>query len=129
MQRWNGVLRCMPFAHSVRGSDAVGTGAGVPASNSTALVTAGELASAQIPKVQRNSKPENLFPTSIHVLVSACLKLSWTAMIPPERKVYRGLGSMVLGPEWFKSNDRGSRGPERRGAGVSIDHAGREGGS
>jgi hypothetical protein len=52
-------------------------------------------------------EPANLYTTSIHVLVSACLKLSRTTRVPPGRKVFRGLGGMVLGPEWFARDERG----------------------
>jgi hypothetical protein len=52
---------------------------------------------------------KNRCPTSIHTLVSATLKLSRKTKIPPERKAYRGLGRMQLGPEWFSPDTRGSR--------------------
>ena len=52
---------------------------------------------------------ENYFTTSIHTLVSACLKLKSNTKIPEERKVFRGLGSMKLGSEWFTPDSRGSR--------------------
>ena len=51
----------------------------------------------------------NLYATSIHVLVSACLKLSRKTKIPLGRKVFRGLGWMKLGPEWFQDDERGAR--------------------
>ena len=52
---------------------------------------------------------ENHFTTSIHTLVSACLKLKTKTKIPNEKKVFRGLGSMRLGSEWFTPDERGSR--------------------
>ena len=52
---------------------------------------------------------ENLCPTSIHTLVSANLKLLRTTKLPPERKVFRGLGRMHLGSKWFSPNQRGAR--------------------
>jgi hypothetical protein len=48
-------------------------------------------------------------PTSIHVLVSAILKLSRKAVIPPGRRAFRGLGRMLLGTEWFSPDKRGAR--------------------
>jgi hypothetical protein len=50
-----------------------------------------------------------MYATSIHVLVSACLKLSRKTRVPPGRRVFRGLGRMVLGPEWFAGDARGVR--------------------
>ena len=51
--------------------------------------------------------PENRYPTSILTLVSAVVKLSRNAGVPPGRKVSRGLGSMKLNDEWFIKNERG----------------------
>jgi hypothetical protein len=60
--------------------------------------------------VSASKKPlENRCPTSLHVLVSATLKLSRITRIPSERKVFRGLGKMQLGPEWFSPDKRGAR--------------------
>ena len=47
------------------------------------------------------------YPTSILTLTSAAVKLSRTARIPAGRRVYRGLGSMKLGDDWFLPNERG----------------------
>jgi hypothetical protein len=52
---------------------------------------------------------DNRFPTSIHVLVSAILKLARRTRIPRNRKAYRGLGRMRLGGEWFRPDARGAR--------------------
>ena len=52
----------------------------------------------------------NRYTTTVHVLVSAVLKLSKTTKGPPGRRVYRGLGGMVLDEKWFKSNERNTRG-------------------
>ena len=56
-----------------------------------------------------DSDYSNLYPTSIFCLVSACIKMSRVTEIPLGRKVYRGLGNMVLGKEWFEPDVRGSR--------------------
>ncbi len=53
--------------------------------------------------------PTNSYATSIHVLVSACVKLARATAVPPGRRVFRGLGGMVLGPEWFRGDARGVR--------------------
>jgi hypothetical protein len=59
--------------------------------------------------VTRQMPPGNLFPTSIHTLVSAVVKLSRTTTIPPGRNAFRGLGRMKLGSEWFSPDERGAR--------------------
>ena len=53
--------------------------------------------------------PANRYATSIHVLVSASLKLLRTGRIPRSRKTYRGLGTTKLGTEWFEDDERGAR--------------------
>ena len=53
--------------------------------------------------------PHNNYETSIHVLVSAVLKISRSFEIPSARKVYRGLGGLSLGSEWFTNDERGVR--------------------
>jgi len=77
-QSWNDVLRKMPFK---------GTSKAQPDS----------LASA----------PKNLYTTSVLVLVSSVLKLSRHTRIPEGRTVFRGLGRMRLGSEWFNKDTRG----------------------
>jgi NLR family CARD domain-containing protein 3 len=52
----------------------------------------------------------NRYTTTIHVLVSAVLKLSQTTKVPQGRRVYRGLGGMVLDDKWFRSDERNTRG-------------------
>jgi hypothetical protein len=52
----------------------------------------------------------NKYPTSIHTLVSAVVKLSRQTTIPVNRKVYRGLGGLVLDDQWFECDKRGVRG-------------------
>ena len=79
-------------------------------SASADAVYAGVGAGAQVKEPEEPSKtPTNLYTTSIHTLVSACLKLSRMGKIPEGRKVFRGLGRMKLGAEWSKRNERGSR--------------------
>jgi hypothetical protein len=56
-----------------------------------------------------SANADNRFPTSIHVLVSAILKLARRTRIPRNRKAYRGLGRMKLGSEWFCPDERGAR--------------------
>lgn len=58
---------------------------------------------------QAPSPPANLYTTSIHTLVSSNMKLARITKIPDGRKVFRGLGRMKLGPEWFQNDERGSR--------------------
>jgi hypothetical protein len=58
---------------------------------------------------QSQGAPGNLYTTSIHVLVSATLKLSRKTRIPRGRKAFRGLGNMKLGTEWFAPDARGAR--------------------
>ena len=87
-QTWNDFLRNMPFE---------GTSAGDRIKD----------------KISKEGKqitlvnPENRYATSILTLVSAIVKLSRTAGIPPGRKVSRGLGSMKLDKSWFVKNQRG----------------------
>jgi hypothetical protein len=50
------------------------------------------------------------FTTSIHVLVSAVLKLARASRVPPGRVVWRGLGGLVLDHHWFQCDGRGVRG-------------------
>jgi hypothetical protein len=60
-----------------------------------------------------NSKDRKGLPaytTTIHVLVSAVVRLARVAKVPDKRVVYRGLGGMVLGEEWFARDARGTRG-------------------
>jgi hypothetical protein len=52
----------------------------------------------------------NKYTTSIHTLVSAVVKLSRQTRIPVSRKVYRGLGGLVLDDQWFECDKRGVRG-------------------
>ena len=55
------------------------------------------------------TRHRNLYPTSIQVLTSATIKLSRITKVPPGRKSFRGMGKLVLGREWFESDDRGVR--------------------
>jgi hypothetical protein len=57
-----------------------------------------------------NDYAGNRYATTIHTLVSAVLKLAKVTRIPEGRRVYRGLGGVVLGEKWFKPNQRGVRG-------------------
>jgi NLR family CARD domain-containing protein 3 len=59
----------------------------------------------QIPKISGNK-----YTTTILVLVSAVLKLSQNTKIPHGRRVYRGLGGMVLDDKWFVQDKRNTRG-------------------
>ena len=51
--------------------------------------------------------PANLYTTSVHILVSASIKLSRKSETPPVRKVFRGLGRMKLGKQWFQDGQCG----------------------
>ena len=70
--------------------------------------TEGKLDGAEITTQIKRQRPPNLYATSIHVLVSAVLKLSAKCKLPPGRRVFRGLGRMQLGSEWFKIDSRGT---------------------
>ena len=59
----------------------------------------------QIPNITGNR-----YTTTIHVLVSAVLKISQTTKVPEGRRVFRGLGGMVLDEKWFNSDVRRTRG-------------------
>ena len=53
----------------------------------------------------------NLFPTTIHVLASAVIKLSRHVRIPEGRRLYRGLGgNLELPDSFFKADDLGRSG-------------------
>jgi hypothetical protein len=59
-------------------------------------------------KTSKDKYP-NRYPTSIFALISACNKMSRITEMPPGRRVYRGLGGMTLGNQWFENNSRGVR--------------------
>ena len=50
------------------------------------------------------------YTTTIHVLVSAIIKLAQQTKVPQGRKVYRGLGGIILDEKWFTPDQRGTRG-------------------
>ncbi len=52
----------------------------------------------------------NFFSTTIHVLVSAIVKLSRTVKIPAGLKLYRGLSGKELPKSFDQGGDRGHRG-------------------
>jgi ankyrin repeat protein len=53
----------------------------------------------------------NRYSTSIHTLVSAVIKTSRITQVPPNRRVYRGLGGMVLDELWSVGDkERGVKG-------------------
>jgi hypothetical protein len=52
----------------------------------------------------------NFFSTTIHVLVSAIVKLSRTVKIPAGLKLYRGLSGKELPESFEQGDDRGHRG-------------------
>ena len=52
----------------------------------------------------------NRYTTTIHILVSAIMKLSQQTKVPDGRKVSRGLGGMVLDSKWFNKDSRNTRG-------------------
>ena len=52
----------------------------------------------------------NAYVTSIHAVVSAIIKLSRTWKIPDDRKVYRGLGGMLLPQKFWREDAYGCRG-------------------
>jgi hypothetical protein len=56
------------------------------------------------------SEKGNRFTTTIHILVSAVMKLSRMTRVPDGRKVCRGLGGMVLDAKWFRTDSRNARG-------------------
>ncbi len=59
----------------------------------------------QIPNISGNR-----YTTTIHVLVSTVLKISQKTKVPEGRRVFRGLGGMVLDDKWFNSDVRRTRG-------------------
>ena len=118
-QHWNGLLRCMPFGNhddrkesSTAGLQHNGTSKyrrdGSADSKMVFAVAADGLAAAGVPQDNSAQSPNNLYPSSIHALVSAVLKLSRKTKIPPGRKTFRGLGRMKLGQEWFNKDARGA---------------------
>jgi hypothetical protein len=85
-QSWNDVLRKMPF----KGTSAGGRLMEKPNAQPCPVLSA----------------RENCYTTSILVLVSSVLKLSRHTKIPKGRTVFRGLGRMRFGPEWFNNDSR-----------------------
>jgi hypothetical protein len=70
-----------------------------------------------IPAVLRKFPPDvhadllgNRFETTIFCITSGVVKLSKTTRIPPNRRLYRGLGGMVLPPAFWKPEVQGLRG-------------------
>jgi hypothetical protein len=53
----------------------------------------------------------NLFATTIHVLVSAVIKIARVTKLPAGLELYRGLGGLVQLPDsFFRNNANGCRG-------------------
>jgi hypothetical protein len=52
----------------------------------------------------------NKYTTTIHTLVSAVLKISKITKVPAGRRVFRGLGGLVLDQNWLNKDQRGCRG-------------------
>eukprot|EP01036_Dinobryon_divergens_P039036 gene39036-51352_t len=52
----------------------------------------------------------NRYTTTIHSIVSGIIKLSQIAELPLSRKVYRGLGGMLLPEKFWKEDEFGCRG-------------------
>ena len=56
-------------------------------------------------------KASNLYPTSIHVLQSAVVKLTRRAKLSPGLKLYRGLGGDIMfPPEFYNRDEKGRKG-------------------
>ncbi len=51
----------------------------------------------------------NLYATTIHVLVSAVVKIARVTRLPPGLELYRGLGGLVEVPESFRRADASGR--------------------
>ncbi len=68
--------------------------------------------SSRVPCLYEKFKAKNnTFPTTIHVLVSAVVKLARVTKFCPGFKLYRGLGSVSELPEYFyKADELGRRG-------------------
>ena len=64
----------------------------------------------QFPAAGVEALKKNGYVTTIHAVVSAIIKLSRTWKIPYDRKVYRGLGGMLLPQEFWKEDPFGCRG-------------------
>ena len=52
----------------------------------------------------------NRYTTTIHAIVSGIIKLSQIAELPESRKVYRGLGGMILPEKFWKPDEFGCKG-------------------
>ena len=53
---------------------------------------------------------ENRYATTIHTLASAVIRTSRITKVPPNRRVYRGLGGMALDEMWSSGDKRGVKG-------------------
>eukprot|EP01042_Synura_sphagnicola_P004989 gene4989-6355_t len=76
----------------------------------------------------------NRYITTIHTIVSGIIKLSQVAELPVSRKVYRGLGGMLLPEKFWKPDAFGCRGGVEYGfmsttteRDIAIMYSGREG--
>jgi hypothetical protein len=125
-------LQSTPLQSQVRPSTSSSAASAAPTDTAACLGrAAGSPLSPSSPGGAPPPRPPNLYATSIHVLVSACLKLSRATRIPAGRRVFRGLGSMVLGPEWFERDARGARSGVELGfmsttlrEGVALEYSG-----
>ena len=64
----------------------------------------------KFPKQVFESLQGNCYETTIFCIISAVAKLSKTTAIPPNRRVFRGLGGMILPEEFWSLHDGGFRG-------------------
>ena len=107
-QHWNNLLRAMPFS---------GTSA---ADRKEKSELEGVSVFENLPRMKVSLEKDNdiatgkdrypnRYPTSIFGLISACNKMSRITELPPGRRVYRGLGGLTLGEQWFENNSRGVR--------------------
>eukprot|EP01042_Synura_sphagnicola_P000576 gene576-622_t len=84
-------------------------------------------------EIARNLKG-NRYITTIHTIASGIVKLSRVAELPENRKVYRGLGGMILPEKFWKPDKYGCRGGVEYGfmstttqRDVALMYSGKEG--
>lgn len=64
----------------------------------------------QFPPSVHGGLKGNQYRTTIHAIVSGVIKLSQCTVLPPSRKVYRGLGGMLLPDRFWQPDEFGCRG-------------------
>jgi hypothetical protein len=56
------------------------------------------------------SLEENKYETTLFCIISGIIKLSKETLIPPSRRLWRGLGGMILPEQFWKQDSKGFRG-------------------